>query len=177
MQAVMTQRSLPEDCVLARTPEGSRRMRDRAAGLPARLRSVLFLVDGSQPVRRILAKGLFDEQHFLTHGRENLLLAFLALIGRHGFLSEFVDPLVTRHEGLHVFGKVCIRLVRRRFHSGDGADVEHAHFALPGGRDDPGDINRLVEPQPLRGGDREEQEDGAEQEGAAGIFALSDRSV
>ena len=67
MQAVMTQRSLPEDCVLARTPEGSRRMRDRAAGLPARLRSVLFLVDGSQPVRRILAKAgqlgpLLEEQ-------------------------------------------------------------------------------------------------------------------
>jgi hypothetical protein len=56
MQAAMAQRSLPEDCVLARTPEGSRRMRDRAAGLPARLRSVLFLVDGSQPVRRILAR-------------------------------------------------------------------------------------------------------------------------
>ena len=66
MQA-MAQRSLPEDCVLARTPEGSRRMRDRAAGLPARLRSVLFLVDGSQPVRRILAKAgqlgpLLEEQ-------------------------------------------------------------------------------------------------------------------
>jgi hypothetical protein len=63
----MSQRSLPEDCVLARTPEGSRRMRDRAAGLPARLRSVLFLVDGSQPVRRILAKAgqlgpLLEEQ-------------------------------------------------------------------------------------------------------------------
>ena len=31
-------------------------MRDRAAGLPARLRSVLFLVDGSQSVRRILTR-------------------------------------------------------------------------------------------------------------------------
>src|SRR5262245_51016483 len=53
---VMTRRSLPEDCVLTRTSEGSRRMRDRSAGLPARLRSVLFLVDGSQSVQRILAK-------------------------------------------------------------------------------------------------------------------------
>lgn len=52
----MQRRSLPEDCVLARTPEGTRRMRDRSAGLPARLRSVLFLVDGSQPVRRILGR-------------------------------------------------------------------------------------------------------------------------
>jgi hypothetical protein len=63
----MSRRSLPEDCVLARTPEGARRMRDRAAGLPARLRSVLFLVDGSQPVRRILARAgqlgpLLEEQ-------------------------------------------------------------------------------------------------------------------
>jgi len=67
MQAQMIRRSLPEDCVLARTPEGARRMRDRSAGLPARLRSVLFLVDGSQPVRRILAKAgqlgpLLEEQ-------------------------------------------------------------------------------------------------------------------
>jgi hypothetical protein len=63
----MARRSLPEDCVLARTPEGARRMRDRAAGLPARLRSVLFLVDGSQPVHRILARAgqlgpLLEEQ-------------------------------------------------------------------------------------------------------------------
>lgn len=49
-------RTLPDDCVLARTAEGTRRMRDRAAGLPARLRSVLFLVDGSQSVQRILTR-------------------------------------------------------------------------------------------------------------------------
>ena len=54
--APMYKRSLPEDCVLARTPEGTRRMRDRTAGLPARLRSVLFLVDGSQTVQRILGR-------------------------------------------------------------------------------------------------------------------------
>jgi hypothetical protein len=56
MQTVMTRRSLPEDCVLERTAEGTRRMRDRSAGLPARLRSVLFVVDGAQPVARILGK-------------------------------------------------------------------------------------------------------------------------
>jgi hypothetical protein len=64
---VMTRRSLPEDCVLERTAEGTRRMRDRSAGLPARLRSVLFLVDGSQPAARILGKAgqlrpLLEEQ-------------------------------------------------------------------------------------------------------------------
>jgi len=52
----MTRRSLPEGCILERTAEGTRRMRDRSAGLPARLRSVLFVVDGSQPVSRILGK-------------------------------------------------------------------------------------------------------------------------
>jgi hypothetical protein len=52
----MNRRSLPDDCVLARTPEGTRRMRDRSAGLPARLRSVLFLVDGSQSLSRILGR-------------------------------------------------------------------------------------------------------------------------
>ncbi len=52
----MSRRSLPEDCVLARTPEGTRRMRDRSAGLAARLRSVLFLVDGTQSVRRLLGR-------------------------------------------------------------------------------------------------------------------------
>jgi hypothetical protein len=56
MQIAMTRRSLPEGCVLERTAEGTRRMRDRSAGLPARLRSVLFLVDGSQPASRILGK-------------------------------------------------------------------------------------------------------------------------
>ena len=52
----MPRRSLPKDCILERTAEGTRRMRDRAAGLPARLRSVLVLVDGSQPASRILGK-------------------------------------------------------------------------------------------------------------------------
>jgi len=52
----MSRRSLPEGCILERTTEGTRRMRDRSAGLPARLRSVLFLVDGSQPAARILGK-------------------------------------------------------------------------------------------------------------------------
>lgn len=63
----MKLRSLPEDCVLARTAEGTRRMRDRSAGLPARLRSVLFLVDGTQTVRRIMGRAgqlgpLLEEQ-------------------------------------------------------------------------------------------------------------------
>jgi hypothetical protein len=63
----MKLRSLPDNCVLARTPEGTRRMRDRSAGLPARLRSVLFLVDGTQTVHRIIGRAgqlgaLLEEQ-------------------------------------------------------------------------------------------------------------------
>ena len=50
----MVRRGLPDDCVLARTPAGTRKMRDRSQGLAARLRSVLFLVDGTRPVRAIL---------------------------------------------------------------------------------------------------------------------------
>ena len=50
----MLVRTLPDDCVLVRTPAGARKMRDRAEGLAARLRSVLFIVDGTRPVRQLL---------------------------------------------------------------------------------------------------------------------------
>ena len=83
--------SLPDDCVLARTPEGTRRMRDRTAGLPARLRSVLFLVDGSQTVRRIVGRAgqlgpLLEEQ----------LSELLELGLVHGVGGEMPEAVATR---------------------------------------------------------------------------------
>ena len=52
----MHTRVLPDDCVLVRTPEGARKMRDRSEGLAPKLRSVLFLVDGTRPVRAMLER-------------------------------------------------------------------------------------------------------------------------
>lgn len=45
---------LPDDCVLARTADGTRKMRSHAADITPKLRSVLFLIDGVQPVRKLL---------------------------------------------------------------------------------------------------------------------------
>jgi hypothetical protein len=63
----MDARTLPDDCVLVRTPAGTRKMRDRAQGLPPKLRSVLFLVDGTRPVHALLERagtlgGLLESQ-------------------------------------------------------------------------------------------------------------------
>ena len=60
-------RTLPDDCVLVRTPAGARKMRDRGEGLAPKLRSVLFLVDGSRPVHELLERagmlgGLLESQ-------------------------------------------------------------------------------------------------------------------
>jgi len=52
----MEARALPDDCVLVRTAAGTRKMRDRAEGLPPKLRSVLFLVDGTRPVQALLER-------------------------------------------------------------------------------------------------------------------------
>jgi hypothetical protein len=46
--------SLPEHCVLMRTSDGTRKMRSHKADITPKLRSVLFLIDGVQPVSRML---------------------------------------------------------------------------------------------------------------------------
>jgi hypothetical protein len=48
--------TLPEDCVLVRTADGTRKMRSHAAGITPKLRSVLFLIDGVQPAKKILER-------------------------------------------------------------------------------------------------------------------------
>jgi len=63
----MVVRTLPDDCVLVRTAAGARKMRDRGEGLAPKLRSVLFLVDGTRPVRALLERagklgGLLESQ-------------------------------------------------------------------------------------------------------------------
>jgi len=58
----MGARALPDDCVLVRTAAGTSQMRDRAQGLPPKLRSVLFLVDGTRPVHALLERaGMLGE--------------------------------------------------------------------------------------------------------------------
>lgn len=87
-------RLLPDHCVLTRTPEGLRRMRSRSAGLPARFRSVLFLVDGSQPLHRILAKA--GQLGPLLEGQlaELLDMGLIEIAGQPRAVAANVAPIV-----------------------------------------------------------------------------------
>ena len=86
----MEARALPDDCVLVRTAAGTRKMRDRAEGLPPKLRSVLFLVDGTRPVHALLERaGTFGE---LLESQFLELLVLGLVECRHGKVTARREP-------------------------------------------------------------------------------------
>ncbi len=52
----MARMAPPDDCVLVRTADGTRKMRSHASDITPKLRSVLFLIDGVQSTLKILAR-------------------------------------------------------------------------------------------------------------------------